>query len=601
MRTTCSGDLRGGGGCAGIPWVLCTLWLSTAVPVASSSSWVGDGRGLSRTAESRAAGFVRCPTLCVCQAVNRGKKITCDLGGLGSIPTQQMDKDIRVLQVTAPPEHPNELTIGRIFLQFTNLEEIRIMHSKVPAIGDSSFWPGKRLQILDLSHNNIGTVRDSDFRGLSELRLLNLSHNQISGAPSAPFRFLANLTSLILTNNKLEALAPRFFYLLPRLQRLDLGGNPLRNLDPDHLKDVRPLRVLGLAKCQLTRLHSLIYQHLSNLESLDLQDNQIAQLAPEEYRHLRKIRILRLDGNRLERLPERILDGHSLSQLGLSRNQLATLAPCAFCNASVEDLDLSRNRITTGEGDPLRPLAPSLDRLDLSWNPLSGDSAAALVRSLTRLSVLRLEGLGLHFLPPDTFSNARKLRELGLRHNRFSSLSPGMLSPLKSLEFLDLSFNRLRGAAPELVQELDSLPSLSRLATHDNPWQCKQCQVMEFSRWLAERPLDCGGPCPTCAAPGNLAGQSLAFLPAHDLEPCREPLVQRRLSRAESQVGLIVAIIIIMLLVTVIVATVVVYRRQGAVYYTHEDDRRMSTTDVKRPSIVIQPMDDVKECSKIPC
>ncbi|EEC02909.1 hypothetical protein IscW_ISCW017486 [Ixodes scapularis] len=73
MRTTCSGDLRGGGGCAGIPWVLCTLWLSTAVPVASSSSWVGDGRGLSRTAESRAAGFVRCPTLCVCQVKEDGK------------------------------------------------------------------------------------------------------------------------------------------------------------------------------------------------------------------------------------------------------------------------------------------------------------------------------------------------------------------------------------------------------------------------------------------------------------------------------------------------------------------------------------------------
>lgn len=41
-----------------------------------------------------------------------------------AIPTQQMDKDIRVLQVTAPPEHPNVLTVGRIFLQFTSLEEV---------------------------------------------------------------------------------------------------------------------------------------------------------------------------------------------------------------------------------------------------------------------------------------------------------------------------------------------------------------------------------------------------------------------------------------------------------------------------------------------
>ncbi|XP_065306061.1 leucine-rich repeat-containing protein 15-like [Dermacentor albipictus] len=575
-----------------------SLWLTPASGSSSWGSWVG--RGLPRTAESRAEGFVRCPTLCVCQAVNRGKRITCDLGGMHSIPTQHMDKDIRVLQITAPPEHPNELIIGRIFLQFTALEEVRITRSNVPAIGDSSFWPGKRLQILDLSHNNISILRDSDFRGLSELRLLNLSHNHIARAPSAPFRFLSNLTSLILSENRLEALAPRFLYLLPRLQRLDLSGNPLKSLDPDHLKDVRPLRVLGLARCQLTRLHSLIYQHLSNLESLDLQDNQLSKLAPEEFRHLRKLRVLKLDGNRLEKMPERVLDGHSLSQLGLSRNQLSSLDPCAFCNASVEELDMSRNRLQSGEGDPLRPLASSLDRLDLSWNPLSGDAAAALVRSLRRLSVLRLEGLGLQNLPSETFGGVRTLRELGLRHNRFSSLPQGLLTPLKSLESLDLAFNRMRGVAPESVRELDSLPALSRFTAHDNPWQCKECQVMELSRWLAERPLDCGGPCPACAAPSNLAGQSLAFLPVHDLEPCREPLVQRRLSRAESQVGLIVAIIIIMLLVTVIVATVVIYRRQGAVYYTHEDDRRMSCTDVKRPSIVATPpADDIKDSAKI--
>ncbi|XP_064458166.1 platelet glycoprotein V-like [Ornithodoros turicata] len=568
----------------GLHWVL-VVWLTL-------SCWL--------SAETRAGpeGFVRCPTLCVCQVVNRSKRVTCDLGGLSSIPTSQMDKDIRVLVVTAPPEHPNDLTIGRFFMQFTDLEEIRITYSNAPAIGESSFWPGRRLQILDLSHNNISLLKDSDFNGLSHLRVLNLSYNCISTAPSAPFRYLSNLTSLFLAHNKLETLAPRFFYMLKRLQRLDLSGNPLRVIDPEHLKDVRPLRVLSLAHCHLKRLHSLIYQKLLNLESLDLQDNQLGSLAPEEFRHLRNLRVLRLDGNQLNAISERAFDGHNLAFLGLSRNHLTRIATCSFCNASIEELDLSRNRLQVAEGDPFRPLASSLDRLDLSSNPLSGGAIAGLVRTLQRLSVLKLEGLGLQHIPHDAFKELRGLRVLVLRHNRLSSLPPGLLEPLRGLESLDLSSNRFRGIPESELRQFESLQTLSRLALHDNPWVCQDCHVQEFARWLSRQPLDCG-PCPTCTSPARLSGRQLSSL-TEALDACDEPVLQQRVSRTESQVGLIVAIIIIMVLVTIIVAAIIVYRRQGAVYYTHEDERGSVQYDGgkdvngKRPSIVTS-LDDIKD------
>ncbi|KAH9363721.1 hypothetical protein HPB48_020455 [Haemaphysalis longicornis] len=467
----------------------------------------------------------------MCQVSDRGKVVTCDLGGLHVIPAHEMDDDIHVLRITAPAEQPNELTIEGMFTRFTALEEV-----------------------LDLSHNNISALQDSDFLDLSELRLLNVSHNQIAQVSSSesPFRFLANLTTLDLSENRLEALTPGFFDGLQRLQRLDLGGNPLMSLDPDSLKDLRPLRELGLARCQLSRLPPIVYQHLPNLESLDLQcyrrarfydqisrklaGQPIEQLAPEEFRHLPGLRILRLDGNRLKRIPEYVLAGNALSRLGLARNQLSVLSPCAFCNSSIEDLDMSHNALLSGDGDPLMPLAASLDRLDLSWNPLFGDSAAALVRSLGRLRVLRLDGLGLRHLPLETFAGVPALRELGLRHNRFRSLPPGLLAPLRSLQSLDVAFNRLRGLSPETVSELDSLPELSRLAAHDNPWQCDECNVGELSRWLAHRGLNCCGPCPTCAGPPNLADQPLASLPKEGLQPCTESVELQRLSRARSQV-----------------------------------------------------------------
>ncbi|GFR00566.1 hypothetical protein TNCT_125121 [Trichonephila clavata] len=122
------------------------------------------------------------------------KRVACNRGGLTEIPTLHMDVDIQVLIITAPPNHYNELTIGRIFLDFHELEE--------------------NLKILDLSYNGIAT------------------------SPSAPFRLLPNLRTLSLARNKLRTLVPRFFYMLAKLEKLDLSGNPLRDIDPENLKDV---------------------------------------------------------------------------------------------------------------------------------------------------------------------------------------------------------------------------------------------------------------------------------------------------------------------------------------------------------------------------
>ena len=89
----------------------------------------------------------------------------------------------QILNFTAPPNNPNQVNIGRIFMEFKSLQEIYITQSNVPAIGDSSFWPGRRVKLLDLSFNNITILRDSDFNGLSGLESLNLSDNSLEGIP----------------------------------------------------------------------------------------------------------------------------------------------------------------------------------------------------------------------------------------------------------------------------------------------------------------------------------------------------------------------------------------------------------------------------------
>lgn len=151
----------------------------------------------------------KCPKVCTCSLKAGKKAVFCSTGDLQVIPVSEMDINSHVLVVTAPTESPNNITIGRIFLKFNNLEEVRIKYSGVPAIGDSSFWPGRRLKILDLSHNAISFLRESDFNGLKNLQELDLSNNEIFATPSAPFRHLINLKKLNLARNKLLNLVPR--------------------------------------------------------------------------------------------------------------------------------------------------------------------------------------------------------------------------------------------------------------------------------------------------------------------------------------------------------------------------------------------------------
>ncbi|XP_022672827.1 slit homolog 3 protein-like isoform X2 [Varroa destructor] len=464
-----------------MPQQHCQLLTAFVVTTALVASALIQPAGAQRN--SNQDHFRRCPQQCTCALdINQGKKISCESGGLSDVPFLQMDSDVQVFHFTAPPDLPNEISLGRFFGRFFALEEIRITHSRVPAIGENSFYPLRKLQILDLSHNNISTLIDKDFYGLQQLKVLNLSSNDISKCPSAPFRHLQSLTSLILSNNRLQ-LAPRLFYQLKNLQRLDLSGNPLNSIDPDILKDLRPVTRLYLARCNLSSLHSLVYQQLPNLEHLDLRDNKLTYLAPHEFRHLSRLQFLHLDGNKLTTLKDLTFDGQALAYLGLSRNSISAVEACAFCNSSISELNLSRNRLeSSARDDPLRALSLSIEKLDLSYNPtLRGSMVAEFIRNLHRLNVLNLEGIGLYDLPATTFSSVTGLRQLYLNKNSFSEFRYSLFLELKKLEVLNISHNNLKFLRSSVIRSLND--TNTRVIMHDNPWRCQTCYMNHLLKY----------------------------------------------------------------------------------------------------------------------
>lgn len=497
----------------------------------------------------------------------------------------------QVLTITAPQENPNRITLGRIFLDLHHLEEVHITYSTLPAIGDSSFWPGRALKNLNLSHNSITIVRDSDFNGLDSLLVLDLSDNKLSRAPSAAFRHLTNLTWLSLAGNQFTKLVPRLFFKLAKLEFLDLSRNPLNDIHPDDFKDITNLSRLNLRRCQLTSLHSLVYRALPNLTYLDLSDNRIAYFTAHEFASLLKLKELRLNGNKVSVLSDNVFSGlQAIDFLDLSSNLINSMSSCTFCNSSITRLDISNNTFTSFQYRVLEPLTDSLTVLEANANKHLIDpttSVAYLIQPLKRLTHLSVTFNSLDdSLIDSTFYNSGALVHLNMSYNRFVNISGRLFIPLTNLEVLDLSHNRIFGLDSSFFDQISAMPTLREVYWNDNPWSCYRCNIMGAREWLNRSPAPYLNVCHRyakdvsrhkycikCTAPGELSGKYLHLVDETELEWCLDPRVQLRLTASEPQIGLILAIFIILSLLFVIIAVIVVYRKQGAVYYTHEDDR----------------------------
>ena len=126
-----------------------------------------------RDGSTQAPWTFKCPCKCDLDGFGR-KRVTCSGGRLNDVPVRDMDTKtqvsfsvddlskyqkvptlpkyqsikkyqlFQVLVIMGSTQEPNDLTIGRIFQDFDLLEEVTIRHSQVPAIGDSTFWPGRK-------------------------------------------------------------------------------------------------------------------------------------------------------------------------------------------------------------------------------------------------------------------------------------------------------------------------------------------------------------------------------------------------------------------------------------------------------------------------
>ncbi|XP_063230521.1 insulin-like growth factor-binding protein complex acid labile subunit [Bacillus rossius redtenbacheri] len=556
------------------------------------------------------------------------------------IPVQALDPQLEVLKISAPPGNPNHLTIGPIFQGFSQLEELRIVRSNVPAIGRHSFWGVPTLRVLDLSHNDVSQALDYNFRGLANLLELRLDDNRVESLPSGTFRHLPELRLLSLARNRIQELVPRLFLMLGKLQELDLSRNRLVELSPEVFKDVQELKVfiarcfrcpgaegvhfslfsavqelkeLKVFRCRgcgLSNVNSLIYQLLPDLVHLDLGDNEFKYVDSDEFRNLRRLQVLRLDGNQLPVVLEKTfsgspVDGHlDLRHVDLARNRLAVVTAQAFANLStLRQLDLSYNKLDRLDAATFLPMADSLRSLNLSGNTVPLAEVKYFLQQLPRLRDLGLADMGVSQLPADLFGYHEHLKTLNLSGNHFTHLPAQRLSAVPKLYELDLSRNRFRGLDDRLLLRLEAV---KRVHLRDNPWVCDLCNVMPLlsranrsspSSWLDLRQL-------RCDSPHHLRSRHLHSLRPAALEWCiagdQGPGYADGSGRLHDnpRAGFVaagIAVLLLLLAASALLAWLAYSRHHAARYYTREEARGPEREAIfENPAAVLGDSGDIK-------
>ncbi|CAL8118306.1 unnamed protein product [Orchesella dallaii] len=523
-----------------------------------------------------------CPTpQCYCGLDARDRReVACTTGGLDDIPVSRMSPSIEVIRIIAPWDRPNHLTIGRFFRQFRRLQELHIVGSNVPSIGENNFWGMTNLKLLNLTKNKIDIIMESNFKGLSGLETLILSENSISSFVSASFEHLTNLTTLDLSRNRATKLVERLFYNLHKLEVLDLSENRLRKLDTDVFRDIWRLREFRCHKCGIRQLDKQLYALLPKLKILDLRYNEFTHLREEEFSGLQSLEELLLDGNRLTSLTEESFSGVRLVHLSLASNGLGSIDRTAFHNASVNYLDLGGNKFETLNKLLFLYLKHNLTKLDLSRNPrLKLASLLILLSENTRLRWLSLARNNYEDLPLDLFEDQRMLQHLNLSYNRLRELFPRQFTSLASLQVLDLSHNRLRGIEGEVLQDFDRISTIREIRLEGNPWSCDLCYIPAMIKWTQQNPLFRKGClhskspyCLRCKAPEALYDKPIITIQESSLEWC-DPYAD---DGSRFRLDLILIFIILLLIILLICLGLWLKYRfwDSADYYTHEESRK---------------------------
>lgn len=194
---------------------------------------------------------------------------------------------------------------------------------------------------------------------------------------------------------------------------------------------------------------------LTKLESLVLIENALTGELPPEIGNFVKLKRLVLSGNRFTgQIPDSLGGLNQLLILDASRNFLTGELPRSVGGLiSLLKLDLSGNLLGGTLPREIGKLI-SVTLLDLSYNNFSGgltesgtggDLTEIAWENLQNLEVLVLSNAGVNGILPNSMTEMKKLRFLGLNNNRLAGTVPPAFENLPCISALYLDRNNFTG------------------------------------------------------------------------------------------------------------------------------------------------------------
>ncbi|KAL8590558.1 hypothetical protein ACOMHN_010994 [Nucella lapillus] len=443
-----------------------------------------------------------CPDTCRCEAEGRGQRVTCKDGHLPTIMAALprntarliMDGETSLRSLRQADFEKAPRSIIHLTITNTALQEVQ----------DSFSVTLTSLQVLDLSKNSIRSIASGAFGGLSSLRSLNLSSNQLNDVGSS-LESLVSLQVLDLSHNYLSELKPAAVTTLTSLTSLRLDGNHFRTLSGHGFQGLKFLSELKIRGCGVFSISDDFFSSIMRVSFLDLGSNRLSAFpSSTKFSELRQLKHLYLDENEIMQLQAHQFADLSLLTLSLAHNRISSIPTDAFDGLTVEDLDLSENKLLELKGESLQPIAQHLAVLNIGNNPI-------------------------RFLQPDTFEGLRLLETLNISACSLTRLPAETFSSLYSLRRLDASWNHVRNISEDLVKVFNRLVMIS---LYHNPWYC-DCHILPFRNWLRSSSSahklyclpgqdynDCSAL--RCMSPDSLAGKLISNLLDSEVEQCSE-------------------------------------------------------------------------------
>ncbi|CAL4067119.1 unnamed protein product, partial [Meganyctiphanes norvegica] len=258
---------------------------------------------------------------------------------------------------------------AQVFRDLYTVQVLQFSHNNLKTIPAAAFSACTNLHRLDLSFNHLTMISDRTFQGLNVLSHLALDNNSIDEITPNGLNNLTILKDLNLNGNKLTSF-PEAIVHLKYLETLDLGENLIRTLNRIPVKGLDKLYGLRLTGNIIKgNISKNTFLDIPNLKVLNLAKNEITHVETGTFETNHNIEAIRLDANKLVNIHGLFEKLPNLKWLNVSDNNIE-IFDYHFIPVSLKWLDLHKNKISK-LGNYMERHDLNLQTLDASFNKLS--------------------------------------------------------------------------------------------------------------------------------------------------------------------------------------------------------------------------------------